>query len=203
LFDVDLTVRGFFGWLVPEDARTARIGIGIPANGSTSPKNVLNKHLDKIKKLYGISKLQIIDRQAGLIPMFDPFVRSQDTTKTIFLLGDAAGQVKSTTGGGLVPGLKAAAMLAECIYLNKKINKSINNSYDLKWKTRIGPGLLIHNIIKARVDSMSDNRIDKLIRDVSSESVKKVLASNSRDKPIKMVLSLMFRKPNLIRYAFL
>ncbi|MCF7860990.1 NAD(P)/FAD-dependent oxidoreductase [Candidatus Woesearchaeota archaeon] len=190
-FEADLTIRKFFGWVVPENKKIARIGIGVPTDGRNKPKDTLKSFLKKVSGRYG--KLKIIDRQAGLIPVFSPWIKSQNKDRTVFLLGDAAGQVKSTTGGGLIPGLRAAAILSECIQQGK--------NYDLCWKKSIGPDLVAHNIIKWKLDRMSDRQLDGLVKDVSAKKVKSVLASSNRDKPLKMMLSLVMNNPNLIKYV--
>lgn len=90
---------GKYSWFVPESENIVRIGVC----SDKEPKKIFN---DFIKRFKGTT----LDIQAGFIPLHKPFiptVKHQSQVK-ISLLGDAAGHIKNTTGGGIVPGIMAA-----------------------------------------------------------------------------------------------
>ena len=68
----------------------------------------------------------IIEYQAGLIPVYNPRQKAQK--ENILLIGDAAAQVKATTGGGIIQGLTAAECAANSI--------SENISYEKAWREK-------------------------------------------------------------------
>ncbi|MCD6222762.1 MAG: NAD(P)/FAD-dependent oxidoreductase [Thermoplasmata archaeon] len=88
---------GFFAWIIPADK--ARIGL------ATLNKNV-RKYFNAFLKKLNVSTNEIT---AGLIP----FGLRKFARERVALVGDAAGQTKATSGGGLYAGMKAAMMLAE------------------------------------------------------------------------------------------
>jgi flavin-dependent dehydrogenase len=109
----------FFIWIIPENKEIIRLGI-ITQNGW--------QQLDNFIKKYNI-KGEIVDKLAGIIPLG---LVSNTYYKNIVLVGDAAGQIKPLTGGGIYYGLKAAEILVECIREGKLAE------YDRRWKRKFG-----------------------------------------------------------------
>ena len=109
----------FFIWVIPESKEIVRLGI-ISKDG----RNKLN-HFMAVLKIKG----EIIDKLAGIIPL--GLVR-QTANKNIAVVGDAAGQVKPLTGGGIYYGLKSAEILVECLREGKLAE------YDDRWKKKFG-----------------------------------------------------------------
>lgn len=97
---------GKYAWYVPEGPRSARVGIC--AELHKEPRRTFETFL---KRFAG----QVINKQAGLIPLHNPHRRNslQRGRLRATLVGDAAGHIKNTTGGGLIPGMKAAQHLAK------------------------------------------------------------------------------------------
>src|SRR3989338_2721055 len=77
----------FFGWVVPESEDTVRLGIGAASNAQP----LFYRFLEKVT-----GKKEICCWESGLIPIYNP---SQQIQKgNVYLIGDAATQVKATTG---------------------------------------------------------------------------------------------------------
>jgi geranylgeranyl reductase family protein len=89
---------GFFAWGIP-DGRVTRTGLGSTEKGLCEK---LSLHAKKIGAL-------IRSPRGGVIPVNMRVLYRNN----IALVGDAAGQVKATSGGGLYAGLFAARTLAE------------------------------------------------------------------------------------------
>ncbi len=76
--------EGYFGWLVPESTKVARLGI--------CSLDKANFYFDKLHKL---RKGNILEWQSGIIPLYDPKVITEKNN--VYLVGDAATQVKAST----------------------------------------------------------------------------------------------------------
>lgn len=174
---------GFFGWIVPENSKIARIGIAAKNN----PDLVFK---DFIKRL-NINEKDIIEKQGGLIPLYDPEQRIQN--KNIFLIGDAAGAVKATTGGGLIPGLKSAKILANCI-VNKK-------DYVKEFKNKLSLSLWSHLMLRKTLDKFNDKDYSILLKYVNQDKIRKILDKNTRENPFKLLLKLGIAEPRFLRFA--
>ena len=173
---------GFFGWIVPENEKIARIGLAV----KTNPGFYFNNFL----KLKNIKKTDIIEKQSGLIPIYNTKNKTQkDNT---YLIGDAALQLKATTGGGIIPGLSAAQILAKSM-----INKL---DYEKEWKKRIGKELLLSLLIRKMLNKFSDKDYNTLISLVSRERIKNILERYDREHPSKILLKLIMQEPRFFYF---
>lgn len=137
-----------FVWEIPTSPFTKRIGVFTDKSYQVADK-VLKQH---IKKDY-----KIIEKNNALIPKFNK--NRKIVENNVILLGDTAGQVKPTTGGGLISGFNCAIIASKYsekmlqnndnTYL-KEYEKEFHNKYDNEFKTQQN----VQNIIK---DMTSDD----------------------------------------------
>lgn len=173
--------KGSFGWVVPTKS-TNKIGLLARKNGFNEFKSFLKQRFGKeIKK---------IKLEGGTVPYFKPFARTQKGN--ILLIGDSAGQVKATTGGGIIQGLWASRYAIESIKKKK--------SYGVLWKKKLWLSLLLHLIMRRMLDNFSIKEYNDLIKLFSKPSVKKVLEENDREWPIKYLGLLILKEPKLIKF---
>ncbi len=176
---------GSYGWIVPVDKKTVRIGLASYGSGvkifKKFAKEKIGKNYDK----------KTIENQSGVIPIFNPRVKAQK--EKIYLIGDAATFVKATSGGGINQSLKAAEILAECVDKGK--------NYDREWRKTLYRNLHTHLIIHKMLEKFSDNDWNDLIRIFSQRKMKKILYSKSRENIVKMLLSVARNNPVLFRYV--
>ncbi len=139
-----LDVPGFFSWIIPVDDY-ARIGLCAPDN----PVPYLEEHIKRLRKEKRIKEPAIREKNYGVIPMYNPGLRTE--YPKVSLAGDAAGQVKATTGGGVIIGGLAAK------------NAGIEG-YEKIWKKEIGKELYLHLRVRRFLNNLSEKNADKLIR---------------------------------------
>ncbi|PSP87098.1 electron transfer flavoprotein [Halobacteriales archaeon QS_4_69_34] len=96
--DVHLTVPDFFAWRIPRGA--AGVEYGLAAAPGSDARELFADFTDD----YGVG-VETNDVCAGTIPIGPP---ERVTGARSFLVGDAAGQTKPFTGGGIVYGMTAA-----------------------------------------------------------------------------------------------
>ncbi len=172
----------FFGWVVPESEDTVRLGLGAFNNA----KGLFYKFLEQ-----RTGKKDILCWESGIIPVYDPNKPIQKGN--VYLIGDAASQVKATTGGGIIPSLKAAETLGDCIINNKNYNK--------EFKKQSGRELLLHLKIRNILNKFSDKDYDYLLKLMSQEKIKKILKKYDRDAPIPLVLNLLLKEPRFLSFS--
>ncbi|MBI2559268.1 NAD(P)/FAD-dependent oxidoreductase [Candidatus Woesearchaeota archaeon] len=172
----------FFGWCVPESEDTARLGIGCFENARWHFYNFLKSRT---------GKKDILCWESGLIPLYDP--KKVIQKGNVYLIGDAAAQVKATTGGGIIPSLKAAQTLCDCIVNNKDYNK--------EFRRQSGRELLLHLRIRNVLNKFSDKDYDKLLNLMSQEKVRKILKKYDRDTPIPLVTNLLVKEPRFLYFS--
>lgn len=173
----------FFLWVVPENEKYARIGLAT----KQTPHVYFNAALEKL----GYTAIDITERQGGLIPCYNPHIKVQgeDAFKNVYLIGDAATIIKSTTGGGIVPHLEAAKILVDCIVHNKDFNT------ELKRKK-----IWLHLFIRKFLDQFSDAEYNDLIATFKSAQIQKILEKYSRDNLLKLLFHLSMQ-PRLLSFG--
>lgn len=172
----------FFGWVVPESENTVRLGLG-------AFKNAKDYFYKFLKNRTGGGK--ILCWESGIIPVYNPKRIIQKDN--IYLIGDAATQVKATTAGGIIPSLKAAHTLCDCV-INKK-------DYNKEFRKQSGRELLLHLKIRDTLNKFSDKDYDFLLKLMSQEKIKKILIKYDRDTPIPLVLNLLLREPRFMLFS--
>lgn len=173
---------GTFAWVVPENKEICRIGVASYNN----PNEVFDKFL-KSKK---IDNKKIIEKQGGLIPIYNPKLKTKKGN--IYLVGDAATQVKATTGGGIIQGLKAAQALADSI-INKK-------DYEKEWTKEIGKDLLLHLRMRNVMDKFKEKDWDLLIKLFKKDKTKRIIENFDRDYPTRFMVDLILKEPRLLYF---
>lgn len=101
--DVHLEVPGFFGWRIP---RGGSVEYGVAVERSREVQD----HFERFMERYAPEVPE--QRHAATIPMLPP---DRVTGERSLLVGDAAGQTKPFTGGGVVYGLRAGTIAAETV----------------------------------------------------------------------------------------
>lgn len=169
---------GMFGWLVPIDESTARVGVVSYSNPTGHIKKLLSQRFPKSK---------ILSQESGLIPVFNPKQILQKNN--ISLIGDAATQVKATSFGGIVHGLKAAQLLAQDY-----------NNYPKLCKKYLNRDLYLSLLIRKTLDKFSPEDYNELIELFSTSKVKKIFETKSRDYPTKFILDLILAQPRVLKF---
>ncbi|MDD5086379.1 MAG: NAD(P)/FAD-dependent oxidoreductase [Candidatus Nanoarchaeia archaeon] len=173
---------GEYAWVVPESKEIVRIGVA-------SGKNTKKIFDDFIRER--LKENQIMEIQAGLIPVYNPKAKVQKNN--VFLLGDAAKMVKATTGGGIIPGILGAKALANSIIKRK--------DYNTQLKKLVKKELLIH--LKARhiMNKFSNKDWDYLIKICNNPKIKKILSENERDFISRILIESIIAEPRLLYFA--
>ncbi len=168
----------FFSWVVPESNTKARIGL--------ATKKAPKFYFDHFLKKLDIKSNQIIEKQGGLIPVFDSKIKTN--YKDIFLLGDSASHLKATTGGGIIPAFQEARNLVDHISKVKKYKPKLKN-------------LKRHLLIRKILNKFSDKDYDKLIYLLSKPKNKKIIETHSRENPKKLLRKLLLNESRLLSFV--
>ena len=142
--EMHLNIPGFFSWIIPA-GDYARIGLCALNN----PIPYLEDHIKKLDKEKRITDPRIMEKNYGIIPIYNPRLRTE--YPKVSLVGDAAGHVKATTGGGVILGGLAAK------YAGK-------DGYESTWRTEIGKELYLHLRARRFLNNLSEKNTDKFIR---------------------------------------
>jgi geranylgeranyl reductase family protein len=176
----------FFAWIVPEDKKRARIGVAALRN----PNQCLDRFISQLKD-EGYN-LNIKEIQAGLIPIYDADYRTTGRISNVrcYVIGDAAGHVKATTGGGIIPGLRYVKALVDCIASGKK--------YEPK---NVEKELKTHLFVRKILNRFLQKDYEDAITMVRKQRIKNIFSEGDRDSVIKLLPRLIIAEPRLLKFG--
>ncbi len=150
-----------FLWTIPLSESTARIGLF----GSSDYHKLNNILKDFLNQNTDFGEYSISKKYYGMIPVYNS--KKKLVSSRILLLGDAAAQVKPTTGGGLIMGFKCAKLAADVTSRaldndNMAILADYESEYQNKFKRELNMQLRVQNIFKTLSNSDLDYMFDKL-----------------------------------------
>ncbi|MFX1388472.1 MAG: hypothetical protein ACFE9Z_00235 [Promethearchaeota archaeon] len=180
--------KELFAWIVPEGNKIFRIGIASLKDTAISFRIFL--------KSLNIDQKQKIDQQGGLIPYG---IMNKVAFDNVLLLGDAAGQVKATTGGGIIMLLIAAKYAAYCVNKcfrdNDFSSKKIKKYYQKQCNMTIGRELKIHFIIRTFLENMTTKDFERVFQIIKSSKIENLISIyGDMDFP-KALIYKIFRNP--------
>lgn len=171
----------FFGWAVPESKTVARVGV--------AAQHKARDQFVAITKRFGG---KLLGWQSGPIPIYAGKMPVQNKERTVFLVGDAAGLVKATTGGGIITGMMSSKLLVDAITHQKDYARMLKPLHkDLWW----------HWLMRRMLNTFSERDYDALINVLSKKSVQSVLRAHPRDFPSRFALKLLIVEPRLLRFV--
>ena len=167
---------GFFAWAIPTCKDGLRIGLA-------SWKGLkIAQLLEKFYKFHPVGgkwfkNSKIVQKRGGVITASGPAKRTW--ANGYLAVGDTAGQVKATTGGGvniggycgMIAGRIAAAHIHDGISLAQ---------YDKLWKKEFYLELKLMEFIRKTLSSLSDKALDKIFLSAIQSNIGKKLA-NTKD----------------------
>jgi digeranylgeranylglycerophospholipid reductase len=185
---------GFFGWAIPlVDGRT-RVGVMTEGNAVDGLSNTLSAIGDCIDPCLELGKA----KRRGIA--FGTITRSY--TDRIIVVGEAAGHIKTTTGGGIYYGLLSAEVGSEIIMKAFKIGKfhaKTLSEYEKKWKTMLGREITLGEYFHKFYSKLSDNYLDALFAAAKQDGLLSYVEKNGKFDWHKNSIIKIIRSPNLRR----
>jgi flavin-dependent dehydrogenase len=186
---------GFFAWVLPCGEFT-RVGLGVAQDSGTP-----NTYLTALIKKLGLEGTERLRTTSGIIPIGPPKKTYADN---VMIVGDAAGQTKPLSGGGLYTGLRAArwgAMTAVEAMEEGDLSAKRLSEYDSRWRADIGKemerGLLIRKVFV----NLTDRKMDDVCRTLDRPDAREVLATGDIDYPSKLASPLLKAVPSLVKFS--
>ncbi len=193
---------GFFAWVIPIDKKgtMARIGLCTHQHEPRPPKYYFEKLLNKSPALDILKSAKIIEKTGGVIPLGALKTTAMDN---VILVGDAAAQVKPTSGGGIYPGLVCANHCIPTIkkaFESKNYSSEILNTYHEAWRSDIGRELTLGMQFRKIFRNLNDKHFEKYIEKFNSPAIRNIITEyGDIDYPSKLVKPLIRKAPSILR----
>jgi geranylgeranyl reductase family protein len=143
--------KKFFGWIIPQNRE-----IGLMTEIKDSKEKFSKFLKDKVNENFDNKDY------FHLIPI--------STTKSFYknaiLVGDACGQTKPLTGGGIIYSLTCAEKAKDAIINYIEHNKKLE-IYENLWKKEIYKEIMLQKFIRKIYEHFDNNQIDKIFREIN------------------------------------
>jgi flavin-dependent dehydrogenase len=178
---------GFFAWIIPSNEGKGKVGV---AGKGINVAEALDKILEEKENYSIIRKIYAPIWIKGPIPNFID-------GKTI-IVGDAAGQAKPTTAGGIftsgMGGVYAGQAISKFLKTN---NQSELLEYQKKWNERFG-GEFEKQIFARKILERIDNQtINKLFKSITPEIIKDISEKDDFDFHTSSIIKLLGMKGSI------
>ncbi len=161
---------GFFAWLVPTSPQRALVGLLARRNPELYMRKLLLSLLTQgkiasieVEPIYGGIPLKLLPRTCG---------------ERLIVVGNAAGQVKPTTGGGIYFGLLSAEIAASTLHrglANDDLSARRLAVYERGWRRKLGRELEIDYYARKFYERLGDWQIDRIFDIIKSHSIDEAL----------------------------
>jgi flavin-dependent dehydrogenase len=170
----------YFYWLIPESSE--RGALGIIGEDGRDTKRCLERFLEK-------KQLQPLEWQGARIPVYRGWipVRRRVGNGEVYLVGDAAAQVKVSTVGGIVTGLRGALGVGQAILQR-------GGGRELKILRR---DLRTHWLIRRALHHFQQKDYSQLV-DLLDASTRESLGEINRDESTRLLWNVVRRQPRLV-----
>ena len=170
-FDSDL-YPGFFAWIIPTGQGIGKVGVaGRGINVSTALKHFVESRGERY------STIRKIFAPIWIGGAIDSFV----TGKTI-LVGDAAGQTKPSTAGGIyscgIAGILAGRAIAETIKLNED---SALKVYEQEWRNLFQNEFRKMTMARKVLERLDNKALDEIIDSLTEHKLREIIESTDFD----------------------
>jgi digeranylgeranylglycerophospholipid reductase len=174
----------YFYWSIPQSPTHA--AVGFIAEDGKSARAKLERFLARIG-------LRAVELQSARIPAYQHFTRPWRRMAgcNVYLIGDAAAQVKVTTVGGLVTGLRGARAAGDAI---------LQRTHYLKELRPLRRELSLHLLIRSVLNGFRSADYDRLLGLLNEKTIH-LLGRYNRDQAAGMLWRILLAQPRFLAFA--
>jgi flavin-dependent dehydrogenase len=170
----------YFYWLIPESAERGALGV-IGEDGRDTAR-CLTRFLEK-------KGMEPLEWQGARIPVYKRWVpvKKRLGKGSVYLVGDAAAQVKVSTVGGIVTGFRGAQAVAESILQGRQGKELLTLRRELS----------THWLLRRTMHYFQQKDYSRLV-DLLNAGTRETLSEITRDESARLLWNVLRRQPQLV-----
>jgi digeranylgeranylglycerophospholipid reductase len=161
--------REAFAWVVPLQNGHTRVGL----MASKDARGGLRRFLDQLApQWYEHEDISLASKPIAQSPL------RRSYTERVLVIGEAAGQVKATTGGGIYYGLLAARLAAETIhkaFAVSRFSAAELCAYEHGWRALLADELSLGLSFRKLYSWLGDRQMDSLLHHITRYGLKDLI----------------------------
>jgi geranylgeranyl reductase family protein len=199
-FGGEIAPRGF-AWAVPVERRTGRhVRIGLMCAGSASAP--FRRFLGRVAGSWGVDVASAPAPRRRLLPL--SAIRRTFADR-VLAIGDAAGLVKPTTGGGIYYSVVSATLAADVLgdaLRRDDLRAGALSAYERAWRDRLMPEFRAQLALRMLAQRLSDAEIDDLFVLARTDGILPIVRRTARFNRHRDLIVALFRHPAARRILF-
>jgi digeranylgeranylglycerophospholipid reductase len=192
---------GLFGWSVPDGGGLARIGVAVRADTGRTARDYYRALVRQMARQRGRPVPGPVEVVVAGIPIGEVPRTEGDH---VLLVGDAAGQVKPLSGGGIYTGMRAAEIAAEVADEALSRGEPLAGSladYGVRWRRELGEEFRRAWFLRRLFLRLKDEDFERLLDLLDEEGLlSSIIALGDIDFPTVTARQLLRQSPALVRY---
>jgi digeranylgeranylglycerophospholipid reductase len=160
---------GFFAWIMPTGPGRGRLGLAVDPRLTDRPplyylERLMADHPIASRRVAGA---RVIRKLAGRIPILG--LRRPTWTEGMLVIGDAAGQVKATSGGGIYFSMLAGELAGEAAARRLGGTPGALRAYETAWQAAFGREVRFTTVARQALNRLSDRHISAIVRALATD----------------------------------
>jgi digeranylgeranylglycerophospholipid reductase len=182
-----------FAWAVPVRRDRPYVRIGVMCNRGAGAH--FSGVVSRLSVRWGVTASDVRQPRQKILPL-GPIERTYGDR--VIALGDAAGLVKPTTGGGIYYSLVSAALAAETLeelLPRDELDAASLAIYERRWRQRLGSELRWQLLLRRIAQRLSDSDIDALFELARTDGVMPLVRRTAAFNHHREFITALFRHP--------
>jgi len=192
---------GGFAWTVPVTRPTgAFVRVGLMCQGDATV--FFRQFVNRVAASWGIPIQLVGEPRRRLLPLS---TLSRTFASRMLVVGDAAGLVKPTTGGGIYYSLVSATLAAETLIAALRSDRLDTDGlavYQQRWRQRLGPEFQTQLALRMLAQRMSDAEIDSLFDLALTDGVMPIVRRTAQFNRHRDLIVALFKHAPARRVLF-
>lgn len=189
-----------FGWAVPV-TRSEGLRVRVGVMTERDPVGCYTRMLDRVRDCWEIEDDGQPPRQK-ILPL-GPIERT--VADRVMAVGDAAGLVKPTTGGGIYYAVLTASLAADVAAeaLRKdRLDAAFLSAYERAWRRELDQELDAQQALRDVASQLTDEALDQLFELANTDGIMPIVRTTARFNRHRDLIRAIFRHPPARRILF-
>jgi digeranylgeranylglycerophospholipid reductase len=199
-FGSEAAPRGF-AWAVPV-ARAAGTHVRIGLMCAEDAGEFFRRLIGRVASAWGVNDALAVSPRRRLLPLST--IRRTYTDR-VLAIGDAAGLVKPTTGGGIYYSIFSARIGAEVLadrLRRDDLRAASLAAYESRWRARLAPEFRAQLALRMLAQRLPDSAIDALFDLARTGGIMPIVRQTVRFNRHRDLIAELFRHPDARRILF-
>jgi len=195
------TAPGGFAWTVPVTRpRGPYVRIGLMCDGDAS--TFFKQFVNRVGPSWGVMPELATEPRRRFLPLA---ALPRTYASRLLVVGDAAGLVKPTTGGGIYYSLVSATLAAETLgpaLASDRLDAEALSVYQQRWRQRLGPEFQAQLALRMLAQRMSNAEIDSLFDLALTDGVMPIVRRTAQFNRHRNLIVALFKHAPSRRVLF-